>query len=54
MGRKGKFDEKPKKGPGRKARKQHDPKLPKHLQGNILHALPSSIYFQQVNVYCAE
>lgn len=33
MGRKGEFKEKPKKGPGRKARKQKDPTLPEHLQG---------------------
>lgn len=32
MGRKGEFKEKAKKGPGRKARKQKEPTLPKHLQ----------------------
>lgn len=39
MGRKGEFKEKPKKGPGRKARKQKEPTLPKHLQGILFGSL---------------
>lgn len=39
MGRKGEFKEKPKKGPGRKARKQKEPTLPKHLQGMLIDLL---------------
>lgn len=35
MGRKGQFKDKPKKGPGRKSRKQKEPTLPKHLQGKL-------------------
>lgn len=33
MGRKAKFDEKQKRGPGRKARKQKPPQIPSHLLG---------------------
>lgn len=36
MGRKGLFAEKPKKGPGRKARKQEAPKLTRQFKGKIL------------------
>lgn len=38
MGRKADW-ERPKSGPGRKARKQGDPTLPAHLQGIIMAAL---------------
>lgn len=38
MGRKAKFgDPKAIKGPGRKARKQGDPVLPRSLQGKLIH-----------------
>ncbi|XP_065338250.1 uncharacterized protein LOC135938513 isoform X2 [Cloeon dipterum] len=43
MGRKAKFgEEKQKKGPGRKAKKQGDPSFPKHLKENVEKKLKSS------------
>lgn len=35
MGRKVNYDEKEKKGPGRKAKKQGDPVIPSKLKGNV-------------------
>lgn len=36
MGRKGLFAEKPKKGPGRKAKKQGPPVLSRQFKGNLI------------------
>lgn len=36
MGRKGEFAEKPKKGPGRKAKKQGPPQLTRQFKGKLL------------------
>lgn len=47
MGRKGLFAEKPKKGPGRKAKKQGAPQLTRQFKGKIIYdsrLLPRSFF----------
>lgn len=52
MGRKVNYDEKPKKGPGRKARKQGDPVLPSKLKGkNTIQSLCAPLSVTHISYY---
>ncbi|GAB6019104.1 hypothetical protein CHUAL_000725 [Chamberlinius hualienensis] len=49
MGRKGNFTEKPKRGPGRKAKKQKPPQIPKHLLGNFWQLITMLFFYYDEN-----